>query len=200
MDQLLREIVRCTHCAAALPCGPRPVVQLGAGARIVLISQAPGRMVHESGVPWNDASGARLRDWLALSAGVFYDPQQVALVPMGFCYPGRGESGDLPPRPECARLWQSRVMAKLPARAITLLIGRYAQEHYLPRASRWSVTERVRAFDKLADGVVALPHPSWRVVGWMKRNPWFAEEIIPALRRRVSYALATPACLSTPVA
>jgi uracil-DNA glycosylase len=187
---LRAEITACRACASVLPCEPRPIVQLGTAARIVIISQAPGRRVQETGVPWNDASGDRLREWTGLTPEVFHDPEAVALVPMGMCYPGRGAGADLPPRPECAGLWHSRIMSCLTGRRLTLLVGQYAQNHYLPQARRLSVTGRVRAFDTLAPGVLPLPHPSWRSTGWMQRNPWFTEEIVPRLRQRVAQALA----------
>ena len=193
-EDLRAEIAACRFCAAVLPCGPRPILQFAAGASIVIISQAPGRLVHETGVPWNDASGRRLRDWTGLAPEVFYDSDRIALVPMGLCYPGRGADADLPPRRECAPLWHDRIMSCLPARTLTLLVGQYAQNAYLPRARRMSVTARVRAFDTLADTlaphILALPHPSWRSTGWMRRNPWFEAEIVPRLRQRVAQALA----------
>ena len=187
---LRANIAACRVCAAWLPCGPRPVVQLGQGARIVIVSQAPGRIVHETGVPWNDASGERLREWTALPAPVFYDPERVALVPMGLCYPGRGAGADLPPRRECAPLWHGPIRSVLTGVRLTLLVGQYAQEYYLPQARRQSVTERVRAFDTISAGMACLPHPSWRSTGWMQRNPWFTAEIVPRLRQRVAQALA----------
>jgi uracil-DNA glycosylase len=190
VEALRAQIAGCRNCAAVLPCGPRPVVQFGAAARILIISQAPGRLVHETGVPWNDASGQRLREWTGLEPDVFYDPQCIALVPMGFCYPGRGNGADLPPRPECAPLWHGRVLSCLTGRRLTLLIGQYAQASYLPQARRLSVTDRVRAFDTLAPGMACLPHPSWRSTGWMQRNPWFMAEIVPRLRQRVVDALS----------
>lgn len=187
---LRAEIAACRFCAPVLPCGPRPVVQFGADARIIIVSQAPGRLVHETGVPWHDASGQRLREWAGLAPKAFYDPELVALVPMGMCYPGRGDGADLPPRPECAPLWHRRIMASLPGKTLTLLIGQYAQNYYLPQTRRSSVTARVRAFDTLAPDILALPHPSWRSTGWMQRNPWFATGILPRLRQRVAEALA----------
>ena len=187
---LLGEIAACVACAADLPDGPRPVLQLGDTARIVIISQAPGRIAHETGVPWNDASGDRLREWLGLPRNIFYDPARVAHVPIGFCYPGRYASGDLPPRRECARLWQQRVLACLPEDRLTVLVGRYAQEWHLPRDRALSLTQRVRAFAHSAEDVIPLPHPSWRVIGWMRRNPWFEAEMLPSLRQRVAEALA----------
>lgn len=189
VDLLPAEIAGCRVCAAALPLGPRPVVQFAADARILIVSQAPGRLVHETGVPWNDASGERLRDWTALTPGVFYDPQQVALVPMGFCYPGRGPGADLPPRRECAPLWHGRILSTLSQLRLTLLIGQFAQVQYLPQARQMSVTARVAAFDRLSSHTICLPHPSWRSTGWMQRNPWFMTDIVPRLRQRVADAL-----------
>ena len=189
MPALIDEIRACTHCAAALPEGPRPIVQFSAGSRIVIIGQAPGTRVHESGIPWDDASGERLREWTQLSPADFYDPAKVALVPMGFCYPGTGPSGDLPPRPECAPLWHARVMDALPAVRLTLLVGSYAQQRYLPDAKRQSLTDRVRGFAAYGPGRFPLPHPSWRSTGWMTKNPWFEAEVLPALRAAVAGAL-----------
>lgn len=185
-DALLAEIRACTVCAAHLPAGPRPIVQFSATSRIVIIGQAPGTRVHESGIPWDDASGARLRDWTGLSSADFYNPAQVALVPMGFCYPGTGSSGDLPPRPECAPLWHDSVMAHLPEDRLTLLVGSYAQERYLPGAKQQSLTDRVRDHAAFGPAFFPLPHPSWRSTGWMTRNPWFEREVLPALRTAIA--------------
>jgi uracil-DNA glycosylase len=193
IESLHAEIAACRMCAASLPHEPRPVVQLGAAARILIVSQAPGRMVHETGLPWNDASGERLREWTGLRTEVFYDPEMVALVPMGLCYPGRGGGADLPPRRECAPLWHGRILSCLTGRRLTLLVGQYAQHRYLPQARGWSVTARVAGFDTLAPDTICLPHPSWRSTGWMERNPWFAAEIIPRLRQRVADALGAGA-------
>lgn len=186
------EIAACTRCAA-LPLGPRPLVQFSATARLLIIGQAPGRLTHLAGVPWDDASGARLRDWLGLGPEPFYDPARVALLPMGLCYPGRAASGDLPPVPHCAPFWHPRVLAAMADIRLTLLVGAYAQAAYC-RADRstrdLSMTERVRAADNGLGRTIALPHPSWRVVGWMRRNPWFERETLPRLRGRVAAALA----------
>jgi uracil-DNA glycosylase len=182
---LHQEIAACTRCAPFLAAGPRPVVQFSASARILIIGQAPGTKVHASGVPWDDQSGARLREWTGLSTNDFYDPAKVALMPMGFCYPGKGKSGDLPPRPECAPLWHEKILTLLPADRLTLLVGSYAQAHYLPRSARRSLTENVQAFSSFLPTYFPLPHPSWRSVGWMARNPWFASELLPALRKAV---------------
>ena len=141
--------------------------------------------MHESGVPWDDASGDRLREWTGLTSEQFYDADMVALVPMGFCYPGKGISGDLPPRPECAPLWHDRVMAMMPDDMLTLLVGSYAQEWYLPNSKTLSLTERVRAFSSFGPRCIPLPHPSWRSTGWMQKNPWFAAEVLPSLQKTI---------------
>ncbi|MFM9978491.1 MAG: uracil-DNA glycosylase family protein [Sphingomonadaceae bacterium] len=180
------EIAACRVCAAHLAAGPRPITQFSATSRIVIIGQAPGTRVHESGVPWADASGERLREWTGLKPDLFYNPAKVALVPMGFCYPGTGANGDLPPRPECAPLWHQRVLGMLPADRLVILVGSYAQERYLPGAKRLSLTERVRAFATFAPDFFPLPHPSWRSTGWMKKNPWFEIDALPALRAGIT--------------
>lgn len=179
---LRADIAACRVCALHLSAGPRPVVQFSSTARIVIIGQAPGARVHASGIPWDDASGERLRDWTGLTPDRFFDPAYVALVPMGFCYPGSGASGDLPPRPECAPLWHERVLALLPEDRLLLLVGSYAQARYLPEAKRLSLSERVRRFADFGPGVVPLPHPSWRSTGWMQKNPWFEATVLPTLR------------------
>ncbi|MBX9797106.1 uracil-DNA glycosylase family protein [Sphingomonas sp.] len=181
------QIAACVHCAAMLPHDPRPVVQFGEGARLLIIGQAPGSRVHASGVPWDDDSGDRLRDWTGIGRADFYDADRVALVPMGFCYPGKGANADLPPRPECAPLWHARVLALLPPDRLTLLVGIHAQDHYL--ADRRTLTERVRDWATAGPRVFPLPHPSWRSTGWMKRNPWFEADVLPALRAAVTAAL-----------
>lgn len=154
------------------------------GARLLIIGQAPGVRVHASGVPWDDASGDRLREWTGLDSATFYDAARVALMPMGFCYPGTGASGDLPPRPECAPLWHDRLLALLPADRLTLLVGSYAQARYLP--GKASMIDRVRGVVPSPSGTIPLPHPSWRSTGWMTRNPWFEAEVLPALRAAVT--------------
>ena len=188
-DRLLAEIRACRVCAPSLPHDPRPVVQAGATARILIIGQAPGSKVHTSGVPWDDDSGERLRDWTGLSRTEFYDPAEVALMPMGFCYPGKGKSGDLPPRKECAPLWHPRLLAAMPDVRLTLLVGQYAHKAYLPRELRGSLTEAVRRHAEAPDGLFPLPHPSWRSRIWMRRNPWFETEVLPVLRGRIREAL-----------
>jgi uracil-DNA glycosylase len=185
ITSLLREIRACTVCAKHLAAGPRPIVQFSASSRIVIIGQAPGTRVHESGIPWDDTSGERLREWTGLKSVDFYDAAKIALVPMGFCYPGTGASGDLPPRPECAPLWHDRIIEKFPSNRLLLLVGSYAQARYLPEAKKLSLTDRVRNFEQFGSDKFPLPHPSWRSTGWMKKNPWFESEVLPALRKTV---------------
>ncbi len=185
LDQLLTEVRACRACEAVLPLGPRPIVQAGSKARILIIGQAPGLRVHRSGIPWNDASGERLRQWLEITSDTFYDPEQVAIIPMGYCYPGRGKSGDLPPRPECARLWLDDLLAHLPAVELTLLIGAYAQRHFLAKQRHPTLTETVRAWQDYAPRLFPLPHPSPRNIGWFLRNPWFEQELLPGLQARI---------------
>jgi len=193
LDALLTEIRACRACAASLPLGPRPVLQAGAGARILVVGQAPGARVHASGVPWDDASGERLRQWMGVDKDLFYDASRIALVPMGFCYPGRGKSGDLPPRSECAPLWLDALLAELPNIRLTLLLGQYAQRRFLGRAAHANLTETVAAFASYGPAVIPLPHPSPRNQGWFKHHPWFEHELLPVLRRRVRAALRAPA-------
>jgi uracil-DNA glycosylase len=186
LDALLTEVRACTVCAASLPLGPRPVLRAAATARMLIVGQAPGTKVHASGVPWDDPSGARLRAWLELDDAAFYDERWVAIMPMGLCYPGKQPGGgDHPPRPECAPRWHARVRALLPKVELTLLVGAHAQAYYLPELARITMTARVRAAAGAERGMFALPHPSWRVQGWMKRNPWFESEVLPVLREKV---------------
>jgi len=187
---LLEEIRACKACASVLSAGPRPIVQFSAASRVLIIGQAPGARVHESGVPWRDPSGDRLRAWTGLSTEEFYDPAKVALMPMGFCYPGRGRSGDLPPRRECAPLWHERVSAMLKERRLTLLVGLYAQARYAREGGgKRSLTDEVRDFRSRRPGFFSLPHPAWRSTLWMRRNPWFEADALPALRAAVRQAL-----------
>ena len=185
LDALLARIRVCNACAAQLPLGPRPIVQLGTQARLLIVGQAPGAKVHASGVPWDDASGRRLREWLGIGEAVFQDASRVAIVPMGFCYPGRGGGGDLPPRPECAPLWFDRVLAQLRNVELTLLIGQYAQKYFLGSARRTTLTETVTAFADHAPRFMPLPHPSPRNTAWFQRHPWFERDLLPVLRKRV---------------
>ena len=181
---LLAEVRACTVCAEHLPLGPRPIVQVHPAARILIAGQAPGSRVHETGIPFNDASGERLRSWLGMSREVFYDPRQVAILPMGFCFPGTGKSGDLPPRPECAPTWRATLLSRMKKLQLTLVIGQYAQVYHLPRGGS-SLTEVVQGWREFWPHTVPLPHPSPRNNLWLKRNPWFEEELIPVLRERV---------------
>lgn len=191
LASLLVNVRSCTLCAEHLPLGPRPVVQIHPAARILVVGQAPGRKVHETGIPFNDASGDRLRVWLGMSREVFYDAKQVALLPMGFCFPGTGKSGDLPPRPECAPAWRSGLMAHLKNIKLTLVIGQYAQNYHLPGAAV-SVTQAVQAWQSSWPQTVPLPHPSPRNNMWLKRNPWFEVTLVPALQARVTQVLVQP--------
>lgn len=190
LQSLLAQIRACRACEAHLPHGPRPVLQVGRSARILVVGQAPGARVHASGVPWDDKSGERLRDWMGVDRDAFYDPNRVALVPMGYCYPGRGASGDLPPRPECAALWLERVLAEMPHIRLTLLVGAYAQRRFLPDARRASLTDTVAAWRDFGPSRLPLPHPSPRNQGWFKHHPWLERELLPVLRTRVAAALA----------
>lgn len=189
LDALRAEVAACRVCAAHIE--PRPVASFSPSARLVIIGQAPGTAVHASGVPWDDPSGDRLRAWTGLDADTMYDATRVALVPMGFCYPGKASGGDKPPRRECAPLWHPRIMDLLPPDRLTLLVGSHAQARYLPQARGLSMTERVRRFAEfLPAGFFPLPHPSWRVVGWSRRNPWFEAEVLPELRAAIGQRAA----------
>jgi uracil-DNA glycosylase len=168
-----------------LPLGPRPVLAASANARLLIVSQAPGTRVHATGIPWNDASGRRLREWLQMDEATFYDPQRVAIVPMGFCYPGRAGSGDAPPRPECRATWHPRLLLLLRNVEFTLSIGQYAQAWCLGARRKATLTDTVRAWREYLPGNLPLPHPSPRNVGWFKANPWFEAEVLPALRERI---------------
>jgi uracil-DNA glycosylase len=192
LEVLLREVRACELCAGSLPLGPRPVLQFHSSARILIAGQAPGRKVHESGIPFQDASGERLRSWLGMTPEVFYDERKIALLPMGFCFPGTSSAGDLPPRPECAPAWRSKLLKHLQSLRLTLVIGQYAQKHHLPDAGS-SVTEVVQSWRKHWPSVVPLPHPSPRNNRWLIQNPWFAAELLPALKVRVAEALDTAA-------
>lgn len=184
---LLEEVGACTRCAEYLPLGPRPIAKMKSSARLMIIGQAPGTKVHETGIPWNDPSGDRLRDWLQVDRDTFYDDGRIAIMPMGFCYPGRNpKGGDMPPRPECAPAWHDRLLAHLPNLELTLLVGMHAQKRYLD-SKAGTMTQAVRDFQShLESGYFPLPHPSWRTVGWQKRNPWFETEIVPQLQARVA--------------
>ena len=180
-----REARACTACAEALPYKPRPIFRVGRAARLLIVGQAPGRRVHESGMPWNDPSGDVLRGWLAMERDAFYDTARIAIVPMGLCYSGTVDGVDLPPCAGCAPLWQPRFRAALPGIRLTLLVGRYAQAYWLGSRKKQTMGETVHAYREYLPAFFPLPHPSWRNLGWQKRNPWFAKIVIPALRRRV---------------
>lgn len=186
MTALNREIAACRTCAAHIAHEPRPVVQFSPQARLLIVGQAPGSKVHASGIPWDDQSGDRLREWTGLTKKEMYDPGKVALVPMGFCYPGKGKSGDLPPRRECAPQWHPRILDILPENRLTLLVGSHAQAHYLPGTQAMGMTGRVRNFRQFLPAFLPLPHPSWRSTIWLRRNPWFFADVIPVLREAVN--------------
>jgi uracil-DNA glycosylase len=195
LSDLLAEARSCRVCARYLPAGPRPVLRASVSARLMIIGQAPGIRVHETGIPWNDRSGDRLRDWLRLDREAFYDERRVAIMPMGFCYPGTDpRGGDYPPRPECAPLWHDRLLALMPEIRLVLLVGSYAQARYLspylregkaggPRAT---MTRIVAGWREFPSRFMPLPHPSWRNTAWLRRNPWFEAELLPELRSRVA--------------
>jgi uracil-DNA glycosylase len=189
LEILTREIRACRLCEAHLPLGPRPVLRTSTTARILIAGQAPGTKVHASGVPWDDASGERLRAWLGLDRETFYDETRIAIVPMGFCYPGRGASGDRPPRPECARTWHPRLLPLLPQVELVLAVGQYAQAYFLGDTRGPTLTDTVRDFAAHLPRVAPLPHPSPRNVAWFKRNPWFERECVPAVRALVAARL-----------
>ncbi len=187
-EKLVDQVLSCQICAASLPLGARPVLQCHPRARILIASQAPGRRVHNSGIPFDDPSGDHLREWMGIGPDAFYDPKKVAIIPMGFCYPGTGKSGDLAPRPECAPAWRKALLSQLRDIELTLVIGQYAQAYHLG-ANRRSLTEIVRSWREYWPALVPLPHPSPRNRGWLQRNPWFRDEILPALRQRVGELL-----------
>lgn len=189
LDTLLADIHACRLCEAHLPLGPRPVLRASGTARLLIVGQAPGRRVHETGIPWNDPSGDRLRSWLQMTREQFYDPRHIAIVPAGLCYPGSGPRGDAPPRPECAPLWHPPLRALMPKIQLTLLIGQYAQAYYLGNRRKKSLRETVQAHHEYLPEFLPLPHPSPRNQLWLKQNPWFEQDVIPLLRMRVAQAL-----------
>lgn len=191
LHALIKEARGCRVCAPHLPLGPRPVFRVSATARLLIVGQAPGTRVHETGIPWNDRSGDRLRDWLLLDRDAFYDETHIAIVPAGFCYPGRdARGGDLPPRPECAPAWHARLMAHMADIRLTLLVGQYAQALYLGARRRPTLSGTVAAWRDYLPAYLPLPHPSWRNTAWLKRNPWFEEKLLPDLRARIGALLA----------
>jgi uracil-DNA glycosylase len=191
LDALLSEIRACRVCAHALPHEPRPVVWVHPNARILIAGQAPGRRVHETGIPWNDPSGDRLRGWLELDRDAFYDKRNIAVAAMGFCFPGTVAGADLPPRRECAPLWRPVLLPLMKKIRLTLLVGSYAQRYHLGAAVKRTLGETVRAWREYPHCVMPLPHPSWRNSAWLKRNPWFETELVPELRQRVRTALCS---------
>jgi len=189
LQLLANEVRACTLCEQHLKDGIRPVLQVGVGARILVAGQAPGRKVHSSGVPFDDASGERLRSWMGIRTDVFYDANQVAILPMGFCYPGTGKSGDLAPRKECAPRWRTPLIASMQQIELILVIGKYAIDWHLPQCAGASLTETVRNWRNHWPNVLPLPHPSPRNNIWLKANPWFSLEVLPLLRERVTEVL-----------
>lgn len=190
LDQTVAEVRACRLCADRLPLGPRPILRVDARLRVLITGQAPGTRVHASGLPWDDPSGDRLRQWMALDREAFYDTRHYGVMAMGLCYPGKGRGGDLPPRPECAPLWHPRVRPLLPELRLTLLVGRYAHLHYLDaRGERLEQTVR-RWREHLPRGFFPLPHPSPRNTLWLRQRPWFEEEVVPALREALAGALS----------
>lgn len=184
-NQLLTEIRGCRHCEAHLPLGPRPVLAASQTAKILLIGQAPGIRVHESGIPWDDASGKRLRQWMGISAEEFYDESKIAIVPMGFCYPGTGKTGDFPPRKECATLWHDRLLDQLGGIELTIVMGKYALRYALGGRQKRNLTETVADWRSFTPKTVPLPHPSPRNNRWLKKNGWFESDVLPWLKQRV---------------
>jgi uracil-DNA glycosylase family 4 len=184
LENLLAQIKKCTECAIHLKDGVNPVVAANPKSKIIIIGQAPGRIVHTTGIPWNDKSGDNLRNWLNIDKASFYNPENIALIPMGFCYPGKGKSGDLPPRPECAPLWHSKLMALMPDAELVLLIGQYAQDYYLKDKTENTLTEAVANFRNYLPHYFPLPHPSPRNNIWQAKNRWFGKEVLPELQKK----------------
>lgn len=187
--KLLSEARACRACEAHLPLGPRPVLRASTTARVLIVGQAPGVKVHSTGVPWNDPSGDRLREWLGVTRDEFYDESCIAIVPMGFCYPGRGKGGDMPPRPECAPLWMPRLLAAMPLLRLRILAGQYAHAWHLGDRRKRTLTDTVAAWRDYLPDYFPLPHPSPRNLMWLRRNPWFEDDVVPELRRRFRAAL-----------
>ncbi len=192
LDDLLTRVRACRVCAAHLPLGPRPVLQASVTARVMIVGQAPGTRVHETGIPFNDPSGDTLRAWLGIGRDVFYDTARIAIVPTGFCYPGRGKSGDAPPRPECAPLWHPDLRALMPRLQLTLLAGAYAQAYYLGDKRGKTLAATVKNWRAFLPRFLPTPHPSPRNRLWLRRNPWFEEEVVPELRKRVQRIILRP--------
>ena len=189
LESLLEQVRACRICEEHLPLGPRPVLAASSTAKLLIVGQAPGTKVHASGIPWDDQSGKRLRQWLGLTPEVFYDASQVAIIPMGFCYPGKGKSGDLPPRPECALHWHQRLLGQLPNIQLTLLVGKYAQDYFLGNRAKATLTDTVAAWHEYLPGYMPMPHPSPRNQFWLRRNPWFEADAIPYVQQLVQRLL-----------
>ena len=189
LDVLLQQIASCRECASHMSVTPRPVLSLSKYSRIIIIGQAPGSIVHKTGKPWDDKSGDNLREWMDVTEDQFYDTKNFGIVPMGFCYPGKGKSGDLPPRKECAPLWHDKIFEQSSNQQLTLLIGQYAQKYYLKALKKKTLTDTVRRFDDYLPEYFVLPHPSPRNNIWMKKNPWFKQEVLPILRLEVKRIL-----------
>jgi len=190
LEDLLQQIRACRICEEHLILGPRPVLRASETARLLIVGQAPGTKVHASGKPWDDQSGKRLRNWMGIEPEVFYDESKVAIVPMGFCYPGKGKSGDLPPRPECAAHWHQDLLALLPNIELTLLVGKYAQDYFLGANAKPTLTETVTNWREYLPKYMPMPHPSPRNQFWVKHNPWFEQEAVPVLRETVQQLLS----------
>lgn len=193
MKSLLKEIRKCQVCTEHLPLGPKPIVTGSAQSKIVIIGQAPGKTVHDTGIPWNDKSGDNLRKWLGVDRDIFYDEACFSLMPMGFCYPGKGKSGDLPPRPECAPLWHGPLLGHMKAVQLILLVGNYAQQFYLGKSRGTTLTATVRQFENYLPRYFPLPHPSPRNNIWQAKNPWFGEEVLPRLKEEIGKMLSNKA-------
>lgn len=183
LESLLDQIRACRICEEHLSLGPRPVLSASASAKLLIVGQAPGTKVHASGIPWDDQSGKRLRQWLGIEASVFYDASKIAIIPMGFCYPGKGKNGDLPPRPECAQHWHQKLLALLPDIQLTLLVGKYAQDYFLGASAKKSLTETVADWHMYLPHYMPMPHPSPRNQFWLKRHAWFETEAVPELQK-----------------
>ena len=190
MEKLLSRILKCTECSSFLEFGPRPIVAASTTSKIIIIGQAPGSVVHRTGIPWNDKSGENLRKWMGISTEDFYNADKVAIIPMGFCYPGKGKTGDLPPRKECAPLWHSQLLDKIDNGALVLLIGKYAQDFYLKKKASKTLTETVFNFGEYLPKYFVLPHPSPRNNIWQAKNKWFVTDVLPTLKNRVKSVLS----------
>lgn len=189
MKKLLEEISKCEVCKEHLTLGPRPVLTAHPGSKIIIIGQAPGSVVHKSGIPWDDKSGENLRSWMNIDEGVFYDPKKIALIPMGFCYPGKGKTGDLPPQKECAPLWHNTLLEKMTNVKLILLIGQYAQAYYLQDKAKKTLTESVKSYKEYLPKFFVLPHPSPRNNIWQSKNEWFKKSVLPVLQSTIKEVL-----------